>query len=178
MFTIEGESCSIEGEIRLPRFSRATVLAFGLLLTAVAADSFAAVDPPSISKPKPAPATAPNLPPLPPAVFDPKLDIGGNDLKAREIDTRLSVDVRVNGRGPFHFIVDSGADTAAVGLRIAPDLELPVGTGGALGGAGLLGIDPPAPQRLMMDFDKHLIKLEDAAKPMKYAPGDIVIVAR
>src|SRR3982750_179677 len=99
MFTIEGESCSIEGEIRLPRFSRATVLAFGLLLTAVAADSFAAVDPPSISKPKPAPATAPNLPPLPPAVFDPTLDIGGNDVKARGGGTPLAGGARGNGRG-------------------------------------------------------------------------------
>ena len=196
-----------------PRF--ALVLAFAVMLAGPARDGLAAVDPPKINKPKPAPATAPNLPPLPPAVFDPTLAIGGDDLKAREIDTRLSVEVKINGRGPFHFIVDSGADTSAVGLRIAHDLELPLGTPVTLngmtsrnivdrvkvdeltlgptvikdlelpalreldlGGDGLVGIDALVRQRLMMDFDKHLIKIEDAAKPMKFAPGDIVIIAR
>jgi predicted aspartyl protease len=174
-----------------------------------------AVEPPKISKPKPAPSTPPDIPPLPPAVFDPTLAIGGTDLKAREIDTRLSVEVRVNGRGPYHFIVDSGADTSAVGLRIAHDLELPLGTPVTLngmtsrnivdrvkvdeltlgpttvrdlqlpalreldlGGDGLVGIDALVRQRLMMDFDKRIIKVEDAAKPMKYNPGDIVIIGR
>ena len=184
-------------------------------LTSGAAAAASAVEPPKISKPKPAPSTPPDVPPLPPAVFDPTLAIGGTDLKAREIDTRLSVEVRVNGRGPYHFIVDSGADTSAVGLRIARDLELPLGTPVTLngmtsrnivdrvmvdelvlgptaikdlqlpalreldlGGDGLVGIDALVRQRLMMDFDKHIIKVEDAAKPMKFAPGDIVIIAR
>jgi hypothetical protein len=136
-------------------------------------------------------------------------------VKAREIDTRLSVDVHVNGRGPFHFVVDSGADTSAVGLRIAHDLELPLGTPAIvngmtsrdlvdrvkvaqltlgpttvrnlevpalreldLGGDGLLGIDALVEQRLMMDFEKHLIKVEDARFPLKIEPGDIVITAK
>ena len=55
-------------------------------------------------------------------------------MKAREVDTRLSVDVRVNGRGPYHFVVDSGADTSVVGLRIAHDLQLPLGTPAILNG--------------------------------------------
>jgi hypothetical protein len=40
----------------------------------------------------------------------------------------MTVEVQVNGRGPYHFIVDSGADTSAVGLRVARDLQLPLGT--------------------------------------------------
>ena len=47
-----------------------------------------------------------------------------------------------------------------------------------LGGDGLVGIDALVKQRLMMDFDKHLIKVEDASKPMRISPGDIVITAR
>ena len=90
----------------------------------------ATADPPRISKPTPASPTTPNVLPLPPAQFDNTLAIGGKDVKAREIDTRLSVDVQVNGRGPYHFVVDSGADTSAVGLRIAHDLELPLGHSG------------------------------------------------
>src|SRR5438045_2879439 len=98
------------------------------MLPAATAYAATAAAPPHIARPKPAPATAiPDVPPLPPAQIDNTLAIGGKDVKAREIDTRLSVDVLVNGRGPYHFVVDSGADTSAVGLRIAHDLELPLG---------------------------------------------------
>ena len=192
----------------------AVVVAFGALLVA-APTAAAVVDPPKISKPKPAPSTPPDVPPLPPAYFDPTLAVGGEELKARKIETRLSVDVQVNGRGPYKFIVDSGADTSAVGLRIAHDLQLPLGTPAILngmtarnlvdrvkvslltlgsstvenlevpalreidlGGDGLLGIDALHRQRLMMDFEKRLVRVEDASKPMKFNAGDIVIIAR
>ena len=162
-----------------------------------------AIEPPRISKPRPAPAGPSTVLPLPPAIIDNNLEIGGNNVKAREIDTRLSVNVQVNGRGPYHFVVDSGADTSAVGLRIAHDLQLPLGTPviaqrddlarrgrpgqdcradpraehrsetsrcrhcaeADLGGDGLVGIDALVEQRLMMDFEKHLIKVEDARIP-------------
>jgi hypothetical protein len=155
------------------------------------------------------------MPALPPAVLDEALDIGGDDINAREVETRLSVEVRVNGRGPYQFVVDSGADTSVVGLRIARDLQLPLGTPvilnnmtdrnivdrvrvesltlgpstirdlhlpalreADLGGAGMIGIDALARQRLMMDFEKRLIRIEDASKPAKSLPGDIVVTAR
>jgi len=191
------------------------ILAFGLMLAGVARDS-ATAEPPRISKPRPAPANMPpNVPPLPQAYFDKALAIGGDEVKARKNDTRLSVDVQVNGKGPYHFVVDSGADTSAVGLRIAHDLELPLGTPVILngttsrdvvdrvkvaqlslgpsvirdlelpalreadvGGDGLIGIDALARQRLMMDFEKKLIKVEDAAKPPPRLPNEIVITAR
>lgn len=194
----------------------ALMLAAALTLALVgSAQASSAAEPPKIRKPQPAPVTPPDVPPLPPAYFDPTLAVGGEDLKAKKIETRLGVDVQVNGRGPYKFIVDSGADSSAVGLRIARDLQLPLGTPAVLngmtarnvvdrvhvaeltlgpttvrdlqlpalrevdlGGDGLLGIDALVRQRLMMDFDKKLIKIEDAAKPMKYSPGDIVITAR
>jgi predicted aspartyl protease len=200
----------------LHRPRRVLILAFLLLASTAARDVAAAADPPRLSKPKPAPANQlPNVPPLPPAVFDPNLDISGEEVKARKVETRLSVEVQVNGRGPYKFIVDSGADTSAVGLRIARDLELPLGSQAILngmtsrdivdrvkvdaltlgpctirdleipalrevdlGGDGLIGIDALVRQRLMMDFEKRLIKVEDASKPMKIGPGDIVITAR
>jgi aspartyl protease len=193
----------------------ALVLASGLALATGAVGAAAAVQAPIIRKPMPAPATPPNVPRLPPAVFDNGLAIGGDDLKARKVDTRLTVEVLVNGVGPYRFVVDSGADTSVVGLRIARDLQLPLGTPAILnattsrnlvdrvmvsgltlgtstvsnlelpalresdvGGDGLIGIDALAKQRLMLDFDKHLIKIEDASKAPKYDPSDIVIVAR
>ena len=196
---------------------RALVIAFGLLAASIANDSIAArsAEPPRIGKPRPAPPTPPDIPPLPPAYYDPTLAVGGEDVKARKVESRLSVDVQVNGRGPYKFIVDSGADTSAVGLNIARNLQLPLGTPVILngmtarnivdrvrvdeltvgpstirnlelpalreldlGGDGMIGIDALVRQRLMMDFEKKLIKVEDARIPEVFLPGAIVITAR
>lgn len=175
----------------------------------------ALAEPPRIMKPRPAPNTPPDVPPLPPAQFDPSLAVGGEEVKARKVETRLSVDVAINGRGPYKFIVDSGADTSAVGLRIARQLELPLGTPVTLnsttarnlvdrvkvdsltlgpttirdlqlpalrevdmGGEGMIGIDALVQQRLMMDFDKRVIKIEDGRFRYTPTPGEIVIIAR
>ena len=131
------------------------------------------------------------------------------------METRLTVQVLVNGRGPYNFIVDSGADTSVVGLRIARGLQLPLGTPAILnsmtarnivdrvkvaeltlgpttvrnlqlpalresdvGGEGMIGIDALVEQRLLMDFDKRLIKVEDARIPVKRMPGEITVVGR
>lgn len=83
---------------------------------------------PQISKPRPAPPGPSEMRPLTPAVIDNKLNIGGDAVSARKVDSRMTVAVQVNGRGPYHFVVDSGADTSAVGLRIARDLQLPLTT--------------------------------------------------
>ena len=199
----------------MPTPRRALVVVLGLLLSATAHDVGAAAQAPRIRRPMPAPPRPPNVPPLPPAVFDPGLAIGGDEVKARKVETRLTVQVHLNGKGPFNFIVDSGADTSAVGLRIARGLQLPLGTPAILnamtsrnlvdrvkvaqltlgptivrdlqlpalretdlGGDGMIGIDALVRQRLLMDFEKRLIKVEDARVPEKSRPGDIVITAR
>jgi predicted aspartyl protease len=155
------------------------------------------------------------MPPLPPAEIDDNLAIGGEEIDARKIETRLTVGVRVNGRGPYQFIVDSGADTSVVGLRIARDLQLPLGTPVVmnnmtdrnivdrvkvdqlsvgpstirnlelpalreqdLGGAGMLGIDALARRRLMMDFENRSIQVEEATRPVKRRPDEIVVIGR
>jgi hypothetical protein len=175
----------------------------------------AGAEPPRIGKPRPAPTGPANVLPLPPAIIDEALEIGGDDVEARKRETRLSVEVRVNGRGPYQFVVDSGADTSVVGLSIAHDLQLPLGTPvtlhnmtdrnivdrvrvaelslgptiirnlqlpalreADLGGAGMIGIDALARQRLMLDFEKKSIRVEDTSRPVKTLPGDIVITAR
>ena len=191
------------------------VLACALIASALAGLASAGAQPPKIGKPRPAPPGPANMPPLPPAAIDESLEIGGDDVEARKRETRLSVEVRVNGRGPYQFVVDSGADTSVVGLRIAHDLELPLGTPVTLnnmtdrnivdrvhvaelslgpsivrdlqlpalrevdlGGAGMIGIDALARQRLMLDFEKKLIRVEDASRPVRSMPGDIVVTAR
>lgn len=199
--------------MRTPRFG--LVLAFGLIVSASAGGFALAAQAPKIGKPRPAPPTPPQVPPLPPAQFDGTLAVGGEDVKARKVATRMNVEVRVNGRGPYRFVVDSGADTSVVGLRIARDLELPLGTPVILnamtarnvvdrvkvdalsvgsstfrnlelpalkemdvGGDGLIGIDALVQQRLMMDFEKRTIKVEDARIRVKSYPGDIIVTAK
>lgn len=170
---------------------------------------------PKISKPIPAPTAPGQVPPLPPAVLDDTLLIGGEDINARKVNTRMTVEVLVNGRGPYRFLVDSGADTSVVGMRIARDLQLPLGTPATLhgmtasavvdrvlvdelqlgssiihnlelpalrevdlGGDGMIGIDALVEQRLMMDFEKRVIKAEDARQPARMLDGEIVVKAR
>ena len=101
-------------------------LILALPLSALAGDASPAAQAPKINKPVSVPPR--QIPALPPAVIDNNLLIGGEDIKAKKIETRMTVDVRVNGRGPYRFVVDSGADSSVVGLRIARDLQLPLGT--------------------------------------------------
>jgi hypothetical protein len=191
------------------------VLASASIGSLLAAGGAARAEPPRIGRPRPAPPGPSTLPPLPPAAIDETLAIGGDDIDARKVETRLSVEVRVNGRGPYQFVVDSGADTSVVGLRIARDLQLPLGTPvtlnnmtdrnivdrvkvaalslgpgtirdlelpalreADLGGAGMIGIDALARQRLMLDFEQRLIRVEDASRPARSIPGEIVVTAR
>jgi predicted aspartyl protease len=62
-----------------------------------------------------------------PATIDDKLEVTGEDLAARRIETRMAIDVLVNGRGPFRFVVDSGADRSVIGTTLAGRLALPPG---------------------------------------------------
>lgn len=204
---------TFEGRKRLLTFRGKSTLVMALFLAAVANITPSSAQAPKISKP--IPVTPTPMAPLPPAVIDNTLAIGGEDIAARRDNTRMTVEVRVNGRGPYRFLVDSGADTSVVGLRLVRDLQLPIGTpailhgttasarvdrvlvdglqlGAAtihnlelpalreedLGGAGMIGIDALVEQRLMMDFEKRIIKAEDARQPARMLDGEIVVTAR
>ncbi|HVR90761.1 MAG TPA: retroviral-like aspartic protease family protein [Novosphingobium sp.] len=165
-------------------------------------------------KPEPLDPAA-RMPPLPPAVIDDTLVIGGEDIDARKLRSRMTVAVRVNGRGPYRFVVDSGADTSVIGERMARALQLPPGTpillngmtdssrvnrvlvdelqlgpstirdlelpalkDRDLGAEGMIGLDALVEQRLMMDFEKRLISVDDARRPAPRLDGEIVVTAR
>jgi predicted aspartyl protease len=164
---------------------------------------------------KPVPVPTRPMEPLPPAIIDDTLALAGEDIDARKVRTRMTVEVGINGKGPFRFLVDSGADSSVVGLRLAQQLQLPLTTpvilhgmtGSArvdrvkvdeltlgssivqnlelpalkeqdLGGDGMIGIDALVEQRLMMDFEKRVIKSEDASQPAIRMDGEIVVRAR
>ena len=65
------------------------------------------------------------MPGLPTAEFDEDLAIGGEEIGARKLRSRMTVDVMVNGTGPHKFVVDSGADSSVVGERLAGKLAMP-----------------------------------------------------
>jgi len=162
--------------------------------------------------------SAPPSPPgltITPATIDNTLEVVGENLAAEERGTRLFVDVLVNGKGPYSFLVDSGADRSVIGAALAERLALPVdanvmvrgmaGTSPAttvfietlsigsnridgivapalperyLGAQGIIGIDALADQRLLLDFDKRTVVIQDSRQPRIVEEGEIVVTAR
>jgi predicted aspartyl protease len=160
------------------------------------------------------PAAA-KMPSLPPAELDDTLAIGGTEIDGKKIASRMTVNVHVNGTGPYRFVVDSGADTSVMGQRIANglrlpmgrrvilnsitdsqivdrvlveelqigptrvvDLEVPVLRDRDLGAEGMLGLDALVEQRLMLDFEKRLITVDDGRTPLPRYEDTIVVTAR
>ena len=158
---------------------------------------------------------AAKMPVLKPAVIDDTLAIGGEEIAARKLRSRLTVEVGVNGTGPYRFVVDSGADTSVIGTRLASALALPAGRPALLnsvtdssmveqvlvsslqlgpsafhdlelprldehdiGATGMIGLDALVEQRLMLDFEKRRISVDDASRPPLRMDGEIVVVAR
>lgn len=101
------------------------VLGLSISLAALGGDVAGAQPSPKIGKP--IQVEPREMKPLAPALIDDALAIGGEDIKARKVETRMTVEVMVNGTGPYRFLVDSGADTSVVGLSLARKLALPLG---------------------------------------------------
>lgn len=155
------------------------------------------------------------MPTLSTAELDDTLAIGGTEIDGKKVVSRMTVPVRVNGTGPYKFIVDSGADTSVMGERIArnlglragrrtilnsitdsqlvdrvmvdalelgptrvTNLEVPVLRERDLGAEGMLGLDALVEQRLMLDFEKRLITVDDGRTPVPRYDDVIVVTAR
>ncbi len=69
------------------------------------------------------PATPQDIPA--PVETEPPQDATSTAVPLRPVDQRMSVDVMINGAGPFRFIVDSGATRTVVSRRLAILLALP-----------------------------------------------------
>jgi predicted aspartyl protease len=161
-------------------------------------------------------ATAAQPPLLAPAVLDDQLEISGDIVAARSLHTRMSVAVKIGDRGPFRFLVDSGADRTVIGERLAEALALPraatvnlqsiaglsrvrtvrlinlvVGKSitaeiiapvlreDDIGAQGILGLDALAEQRILLDFDRKEVTLQDTTHHIDPPVSDeIVVVAR
>ena len=100
---------------------------FGSLITSLAAAAILLVSPLAAQDRGNATEVEGRMPDLPPAQFDEQLKIGGEEIDARKLRSRMTVDVQINGKGPYKFVVDSGADSSAVGAALAGKLALPDG---------------------------------------------------
>jgi predicted aspartyl protease len=80
--------------------------------------------PPSTTAPA---ASPPEQVFIKPATIDNSLEVTGDPVAAKEVNTRMEVGVLVDGKGPFRFFVDSGADRSVIGLSLAARLGLPPG---------------------------------------------------
>lgn len=79
-------------------------------------------------------SAAPAPPPLDPASLPSPLPVDSSTVpgapastavKLREVDTRMTVPVLINGKGPYRFIVDSGATRTVISGTLAAQLGLP-----------------------------------------------------
>jgi predicted aspartyl protease len=106
----------------------------------------------------PPPVADPSAGPLP-AAEPPALYL---DTALDQAD-RMTVEVLINGQGPFNFVVDSGADRSALAAPLAERLGLERGPDVMLHGVGGSAITPTAKVALMTAGES---KLKDAELPI------------
>lgn len=120
-------------------------LAAGLGLSLLAGEAAAQV----VAEPVPAaapPMAAQPLPEAPLMLLDAAMDPAD----------RMTVEVLINGQGPFDFVVDTGADRSVVSLELAQRLGLPRGPDVIVHGVGGFGPAPTAAVALLKAGDTEL----------------------
>jgi predicted aspartyl protease len=139
-------------------------LAAGLGLSLMAGQAWAG----STTPPNPLPLRSLQAPPSAPGL--PAAPLAATDLPpAVYLDTaldqadRMTVEVLINGAGPFNFVVDSGADRSALAAPLAERLGLERGPDVMLHGVGGSAITPTAKVALMTAGES---KLKNAQLPI------------
>lgn len=97
---------------------------------------------------------------------------------ARSLTLPEGTPVILNGMTASSRVPRVLVEELGLGDTSVSDLELPVLREEDLGGDGMLGIDALKLQRLMLDFDKRTISVEDARRPMPRLDGEIVVTAQ
>ncbi|HWE47172.1 MAG TPA: retropepsin-like aspartic protease [Caulobacteraceae bacterium] len=68
------------------------------------------------------------VPPSSGATPPPPTPQTGTLIGQRDRSSRLTTKVRINGQGPYDFVIDTGANRSVIATEIAADLKLPAGT--------------------------------------------------
>lgn len=142
---------------------------------------------------------------------------GEVDVVTAKADTyaRMTVPVRIGAHGPYHFLIDTGAQNTVVSSAIAARLALPAGNrativgvagrqevetvlieefglgrhsyynltaplleGANIGADGIVGVDSLQDQRILIDFKRNLIAIDQAAYQGGNNGFEIVVRAR
>ena len=72
-------------------------------------------------------ANGPSTPPQDPDSVGTESGVDGTLLNFKEADSRLTVPVAVGGRGPYNFIIDTGAERTVISSQLAGVLQLAPG---------------------------------------------------
>ncbi|HUQ14033.1 MAG TPA: aspartyl protease family protein, partial [Novosphingobium sp.] len=97
---------------------------------------------------------------------------------ARALQLPPGTPVLLNGMTDSSRVERVLVDELELGQGRFYDLELPVLKDRDLGGEGMIGIDALVRQRLMLDFEKRVITVEDANRRAPRLDGEIVVSAR
>lgn len=92
-----------------------------------------------------------------------------------DLSRRMTVPVIVNGQGPFHFVIDTGADRTVISKELAEQLALPKsGTAKLHAMGGSAQVNMVRIDRIQVS-DKISRKVRAAALPRKYVGADGLI---
>ena len=92
-----------------------------------------------------------------------------------DLSRRMTVPVTVNGQGPFHFVIDTGADRTVISKELAEQLALPKsGTAKLHAMGGSAQVNMVRIDRIQVS-DKISRKVRAAALPRKYVGADGLI---
>jgi len=97
---------------------------------------------------------------------------------ARELQLPAGTTAILNSMSARTLVARAVVDEISMGTMKIRNLQLPVLREQDLGGDGIIGIDALVEQRLMLDFEKRLIKVEDARTRPVMVRGEIVVTAR
>jgi hypothetical protein len=97
---------------------------------------------------------------------------------AQDLQLPLGTSVILNGMNDRKIVDRVKVDSLALGPSTMTNLELPALREEDLGGDGIIGIDALVRRRLMMDFEKRVIRVENASTAPRSLPGEIVVVAK
>lgn len=96
---------------------------------------------------------------------------------AEELGLTATPSVLVHGVNGAQLGLLTRVDTLEMGTRKLRDLHLPLLARGDLGSDGLLGLDALRDQRVVIELDKSLMRLEKS-RGIASEPGDIVVKAK
>ena len=149
-------------------------LPMAMMAAPLAANTTAAVEPP-------APIQSLSQESIAPDLSSPETEILALE---EERHRRMTIPVTIGGSGPFNFMIDTGSQATAevndlmVGTHTIHNISAPVLNRAHLGADGIIGLDSLQDFRVLIDFRKETIALEDVTTKFSSRGFEIIVNAR